>query len=217
MDRKDGKNTLFSKTTRKHVWEFYILQVLLLATNPTYSFRFSSRIIYPSIIQKNLWCFFNDELHNLRSLDHYSRAYDTDISSLFSTANSNNDLSNNDSIVKSRLSVQMGKRMARKQSLEEDRQRNFRLKKLMQSNNGNKSDGSSFCPPELYAVRVSVDKVLRDELHLNGREKRGRVFIEIGSDGSQTLKGLTQEIHSFFRCLKRSSFLISAALPEGMC
>lgn len=59
-------------------------------------------------------------------------------------------------------------------------------------------------------------KELREELRMNGREKRGRMFIELGSPGSCSLKGLKMELHSFFRSLRKSTYILSAALPEGM-
>jgi hypothetical protein len=55
---------------------------------------------------------------------------------------------------------------------------------------------------------------MRDQLKLNGREKRGRVFVEMGSDASQTLRGLRWSIHSFFRVLRKSSYLLEACLPK---
>lgn len=109
-------------------------------------------------------------------------------------------IDSNESIVKSRLEKQLAKKNAKKEKLEQDRKRNLYLKER----------GST----EMYAVKVSVDLKLRQELNLNGREKRGRVFIDMDNTGAtQTMKGLKQEIHSFFRCLKKSSFVISAAMP----
>ena len=48
---------------------------------------------------------------------------------------------------------------------------------------------------------------------MNGREKRGRVFIQHDSEGCASLKGLKFEIHAFFRALKKSTYLLSANLP----
>jgi len=100
--------------------------------------------------------------------------------------------------------VSMEKKQTRKQYLEMDRQRNLRVKTLI----------SSQAQQELYAIKVSVDSSIRDELHMNGREKRGRMFIPLQSEGCQSYKGLKQELHSFFRSLKKSTYRLSAALPE---
>lgn len=54
---------------------------------------------------------------------------------------------------------------------------------------------------------------MREELHLNGREKRGRVFVQSDSFESTTLQGLKNELHSFFRALKKSTYVLSAQLP----
>ena len=66
----------------------------------------------------------------------------------------------------------------------------------------------------LYSVKVSVCPVLREELNLNGREKRGRVFVESASFASSSLQGLKNELHAFFRALRKSTYLLSAQLPQ---
>lgn len=126
---------------------------------------------------------------------------------LSSTSSSNND------IIAARLETQAVKRAARAKSMEEVRERNLRLKRMISTEADDFSDGS-YPIPSLFAVRVSVCQELREELKMNGREKRGRAFIEVGSDGTKTLKGLKIEVHEFFRALKRSTYLLSAALPE---
>ena len=55
---------------------------------------------------------------------------------------------------------------------------------------------------------------MRNELRLSGRERRGRVFIETGSSATRSLKALKYDIHAFFRALRKSTFLLSASLPE---
>ena len=109
----------------------------------------------------------------------------------------------------------LGKKAARKRSKLADKERNLKLKELLSNkSSGVDENGVAFKIPSLYAVKLSVCKELRDELKMNGREKRGRIFIELGSDGSKTLKGLKMELHSFFRSLRKSTFILSAALPE---
>ena len=65
-----------------------------------------------------------------------------------------------------------------------------------------------------FSVSVSVCEELREELSLSGRERRGRVFVEIGSPATRSLKALKYDIHAFFRALRKSSFVLSACLPE---
>jgi len=107
-----------------------------------------------------------------------------------------------------RLAVEAAKQqLSRKAAIEENKQRNLRLKHLLHTEAN--SDGET-----LYELRVSVDKELRDELGMKVRAKRARMFIEIGSDECQTFKGLKSEIHAFYRDLENSLYLMSASLPE---
>lgn len=117
-----------------------------------------------------------------------------------------------------RLETAKQKRLVRQSNLDADQRRNLELKALLeqkQSGEQNLSDES------LFAVKVSVCPILRRELNLNGREKRGRMFLKnAASDGlgasppdpgaTSTLGGLRMELHSFFRCLKKSTYLLSA-------
>jgi hypothetical protein len=135
------------------------------------------------------------------------------------------DFTTNEYLVQQRLAVEAAKRQSRKDALEEDRQRNFRIKQLMEETSviehenqrgiekGKNYSSAVYPIPNLYQIRVSVDKILRDELKMNGREKRGRVFIEKDSDGCKSLKGLKFEMHAFFRALKKSTYILSASLP----
>ena len=74
----------------------------------------------------------------------------------------------------------------------------------------------------MYAVKLVTDKILRSELKMNGREKRGRMFVErpfsLDTESEDelpctSLKALKQTIHEFFRRLKRSTYTLSAGLP----
>jgi len=117
--------------------------------------------------------------------------------------------------------VAAANRDTRKANLEQDRQRNLRIKEILQQGGSgsarnfstNTTTTTSYPIPPMYAIRVSVDKTLRKELKMNGREKRGRVFIEMNSDGSQTFRGLKMAVHGFFRCLRKSTYTLSASLP----
>ncbi len=131
------------------------------------------------------------------------------------------DPKSNEYLVQARIQARTEKRQTRQKSLEEDRSRNLRIKRLIyndanqgETNENEHENNVGFVIPKLYALRVSVDKELREELRMTGREKRGRVFIEEGSDGCTTLKGLKFELHAFFRCLKKSSYLLSAGMPQ---
>lgn len=141
------------------------------------------------------------------------------ISHLFCSSSSSS--SSNEYLVQARIQVKNEKRKTRQKSLDEDRKRNLKIKQLLYSNHNNDNDqqqqmnnNNGFNIPKLYSLRVSVDKELREELRMNGREKRGRVFIEEDSDGCNTIKGLKFELHAFFRCLKKSTYLLSAAMPQ---
>lgn len=44
------------------------------------------------------------------------------------------------------------------------------------------------------ALTRTLKQQQQSQLSLNGREKRGRLFVERGSNASVTLKGLKQEV-----------------------
>jgi hypothetical protein len=110
-------------------------------------------------------------------------------------------------LVQQRIALARAKKEARERSLQHVQERNLHFKRMIHTNSSN---------VPLYAVKVSVCEELRDTLRLNGRERRGRVFIELDSDASRSIKGLKQELHSFFRCLLKSTYALHASLPEGM-
>jgi len=116
-----------------------------------------------------------------------------------------------------RLEIKRGKRAAIKQNTQERVSRNLDIKRLLHTENsadsGN-STSSGFQPPPLYAIKVWVDDELREELKLSGREKRGRVFIETGSEGTKTFRGMKDELFGFFRALRKDTFLLTANLPQ---
>lgn len=181
-------------------------QAPIFHKSSSYSFGSNRMISSQKIVWKNISSsqkFFNKAIHK----DIVNRAFGTSCSKLHAISNNKG----NEYLVQARLEVKAAKIQTRKDALEEDRQRNLRIKEKLKSSDVR--DASLAASLDMYAIRVSVDKELREEFKMNGREKRGRVFIEVGSDGSQTLKGLKCELHSFFRCLKRSTFLLSAGLP----
>jgi len=123
----------------------------------------------------------------------------------------------NQQIVARRNEINRAKRQSRQKALEKDRQRNDRLRHLF----AQETQGNTAVPP-MYAVKLVTDKILRSELKMNGREKRGRMFVErplsldTESDDElpcTSLKALKQTIHEFFRRLKRSTYTLSAGLP----
>jgi predicted sulfurtransferase len=129
----------------------------------------------------------------------------------------------NKELVERRLAVHRAKREARDRSVQHRVSRNFQIKRLLHSstankdidNDGNNESATSFPPvPPLYAVKVWVDDELRESLRLCGREKRGRVFIEAGKDGTNSLSGLKGELFAFFRALRKDTFLLTATVPR---
>jgi len=121
----------------------------------------------------------------------------------------------NEELVQKRLGVAKAKKEARQRSIEETAQRHLHIKNLIESEESSSSrKGQEFAVPALYAIKVSVCDELRKELRLSGREKRGRVFIELGSPATRSLKALKYDIHAFFRALRKSSFVLSATYPE---
>ena len=128
-----------------------------------------------------------------------------------------NKIVTNQEILERRLATNRGKKAARERSAQERVNRNLNIKRLLHSNttsDGTNTDQSSFQIPKLYAIKVWVDDELRDELKLSGREKRGRVFIEAGSEGTKTFRGMKDEMFGFFRALRKNTFLLTANLPR---
>ena len=133
-------------------------------------------------------------------------------SELFLSTSPKDGIPTNEQLVQKRLEVARAKKDARQKSIDETTRRHLHIKKVLQTSE--QQQNSEFQVPALYAVKISVCEDLRDELRLSGRERRGRVFVEIGSPATKTLKGLKQEIHAFFRALKKSTFVLSGTLPE---
>lgn len=123
---------------------------------------------------------------------------------------STSSIPSNQELVSKRIQVARAKREARQQSSHEIHQRNLQFKRMLHTNTT-----TDYEIPPLYAVKVSVCDELRTSLRLNGRERRGRVFVARDSDASHSIKGLKQELHSFFRCLRKSTYILHASLPEG--
>lgn len=125
-------------------------------------------------------------------------------------------LSNQD-LVDRRLEKNRAKRQVRNHSIQERVERNYKIRQLLHGISSTEEDQvpdtlSTTVP--LYAIKVWVDDALREELRLNGREKRGRVFIEADTEGATTFQGLKNELFAFFRALRKDTFLLSATLPQ---
>jgi len=127
-----------------------------------------------------------------------------------------NKILSNQDLLERRLAMNRGKRAARERSVQERVNRNLNIKRLLHS--GATGDGTSDqsypLTQPLYAIKVWVDDELRNELKLSGREKRGRVFIEAGSKGTKTFRGMKDEMFGFFRALRKNTFLLTANLPR---
>mmetsp|Transcript_17800 Transcript_17800/g.35697 ORF Transcript_17800/g.35697 Transcript_17800/m.35697 type:complete len:989 (-) Transcript_17800:127-3093(-) len=149
----------------------------------------------------------------------------------------------NQQIVARRNEINRQKRQARQKALDKDRERNLKLRNLFMEEKQNDSSSSSSHDsssiPPMFAVKVVTCRTLRLELRMNGREKRGRMFVERpsifsamqneGGEGEveqrdddasddneyacMSLKALKQTIHEFFRRLKKSTYILSASLP----
>lgn len=124
----------------------------------------------------------------------------------------------NAELVQRRLQVAQEKRLARERSVQQRTQRNLHIKRLLlkqeEGDNKENKELQSQLPPLLYAVKVTVSENLRKELQLSGREKRGRVFVERGSDAVTSYKALTLELHNFFRALRKNTFVLRASVPQ---
>lgn len=142
---------------------------------------------------------------NYRFVSSSSRIFGT---SLYETIPSNQEL------VQKRLEVAKAKKEARQKSIEEKTRRHLHIKSVIESKESKENATNGFHVPSLYALKVSVCEDLRKELNLSGRERRGRVFIELGSPATRNLNSLKFDIHAFFRALRKSSFILSAALPQ---
>lgn len=120
----------------------------------------------------------------------------------------------NQDLVERRLEVIRGKKAARQRSAQERTDRNLNIKRLLHSDSNADGENPEFQVPPLYAIKVWVDDDLREEMKLSGREKRGRVFIEAGSEGTKTFRGMKDEIYGFFTALRKNTFLLTANLPQ---
>ena len=125
------------------------------------------------------------------------------------------EIPSNQELVQKRLEVAKAKKEARQKSIEDTVKRHLHIKNVIASNQKSENNGedAEFAIPALYAVKVSVCEDLRNELRLSGRERRGRVFIELGSPATRSLKALKYDIHAFFKALRKSTFVLSASLP----
>ncbi|KAL7521687.1 hypothetical protein ACHAWX_006361 [Stephanocyclus meneghinianus] len=141
----------------------------------------------------------------------------------------------NQQIVARRNEINRQKREARQKALEKDRERNLKLRHLFSDeiqqrlvSDSDKVKGNDV--PPMFAVKVVTCRTLRTELKMNGREKRGRMFVErppffaddrrknmdyddANNYACMSVKALKQTIHEFFRRLKKSTYVLSASLP----
>ncbi|KAL7548790.1 hypothetical protein ACHAWF_012049 [Thalassiosira exigua] len=144
-------------------------------------------------------------------------------------------------LVERRIEASRGKRAAREKASDDDRKRNLRLRELFSDATRAGSDAggggeaveggerrSNVVVPPMFAVKVVACPALRSELRMNGRERRGRMFVErpadFGADSSEeglaseyhacaSLRALKKTVHEFFRRLKKSTYVLSASLP----
>lgn len=176
-------------------------QVLKLASlHASIAFQYTVEPMRPTLLHGGTFC---KKVFSPRKFHPFS-------SRIFSTSQ-NGSISSNEQLVRRRLEIAKAKRQVRQKSIEESTRRNLRIRELIESK---EQTGSECQVPALYALKVSTCEELRKELNLSGREKRGRVFIEVGSPATRSLAALKYDIHAFFRALRKSSFELMACLPE---
>lgn len=110
----------------------------------------------------------------------------------------------NSEIVHRRLQIIHEKKQARVRSIWDAQQRNQRLKQATNDIAGTMN---------LCAIKVSIDSTLRKEMNMSRREKTGRMFVELDSDATKSLAGLKNELHDFFRVLRKGTYLLQAGIP----
>ena len=162
----------------------------------------------------------------------YVASKQPDTSSSSSSSGAAYHASANQQIVARRNEINRQKRQVRQKALDKDRERNMKLRNLFHEETQQQHPSSSNVSP-MFAVKVVTCPTLRSELKMNGREKRGRMFVERPSilsnkqddnndDGTSdeeneyacmSLKALKQTIHEFFRRLQKSTYILSASLP----
>lgn len=171
---------------------------------------------------------------------HQTKLYQNKLDTTTTTSGAAYHASVNQQIVQRRNEISRKKKAARQKALDSDRQRNLKLRSLFLEENQQQNDGraanneqnNAYAVPPMFAIKVVTCPTLRAELKMNGREKRGRMFVErpatfLPSDDStnakeeniedeyacMSLKALKQTIHEFFRRLKKSTYILSASLP----
>lgn len=176
-------------------WQFLIISFLLEGSSQAFQVRSSEPPQMKSVFSKAR---ILAKCHRQSTI----RGHFATTSKMFlSTPN----IPSNQQLVQNRLQVAREKKEARENSIKERHRRHLQIKKVVQS----KDD-----VPPLYQLKVTTCEELRNELRLSGRERRGRVFVEVGSPATKNLKSLKYDIHAFFRALKKSSFVLSACFPE---
>ena len=105
-----------------------------------------------------------------------------------------------------RDSVKEFKPLTRKELLEIEKSRNLKLRSLLNAESQSEV-------PTLFEIRVSIESILVKELGIK-KEKRGRIFVGVESDGVKSIRGLTDEIKSYFRVLGSSAIKYRVGLPK---
>jgi predicted sulfurtransferase len=219
--------TTTTTTTTTKNYKRFVVMMMLLQLFGRYSRQYPQKFIVGTTAfspSRQLSKFVTSRSTSVRLMDsirsHQENTTSTAPTSSTATSSStNNHLPTNQELVQRRLTVQRAKLQARERTIQERVSKNLHIKRLLHTSSNNNDNNqqqssSEFVVPPLYAVKVWVDDKLREELKLSGREKRGRVFIERGAEGTFTLRGLKQEMFAFFSALKKDSFILTATLPR---
>lgn len=117
---------------------------------------------------------------------HQTKLYQNKLDTTTTTSGAAYHASVNQQIVQRRNEISRKKKAARQKALDSDRQRNLNLRSLFLEENQQQNDGraanneqnNAYAVPPMFAIKVVTCPTLRAELKMNGREKRGRMFVE---------------------------------------
>jgi UPF0176 acylphosphatase like domain len=130
----------------------------------------------------------------------------------------------NRELAEERIQAYRAKRETRQKSIESANERNYQLKQLLHgcddasknvdsvSNSGDPMARNATAKA-LYQIKVITCEKLRHDLKLSGREKRGRVFVDVSNPAVSQMSALKSELHAFFRALLKDSYLLYGGYP----
>jgi predicted sulfurtransferase len=125
-------------------------------------------------------------------------------------------------ILQRKIQTERAKKELRYQSSQAAWDRNLRYQQLIHS--PGQEAPLHRAARDLYQLRIHVCPKLREELKLSGRERRGRIFLQrpttnvtdISTSPTNTIRGLKQELHGFFRVLRKDTYLLHAGYFDSI-